>query len=719
MTHMKQILLVARFESKMLLRSWPFRIIAFICSGLAILQILAVLALLYFASGDTNIGPFFTSSNNNMLGLQQIGGLLMFMVIFFANDIGARDKRVAIADVVGSRPLTVAQYVIGRLLGLMLPLTVLMALVFGAIMLIHNAFDLQTASPREYVPFFFYSNVLTVAYVVALTAFISTILKNRLFTSLAGIAVILSITFFLAISWDLFDFSGFRAAEVYSDLIGRGPIAHLAAHRMMYLLLTAFLVSATIFMYPRPQDARRSLSTKAGLAILSVAASANIAYLVFAEVRTEADKREWKEAMVDASTNQSAAVSHYDMDINLLAGKSEIEGNVTLSLVNRGETPQDTFVFMLNPGLSIGTLTVAEDPSASFERTGPVVHLKLGSPLTPGGSVDTSWEYGGHIDPKAAWLIEPPAPEGFQEGNLRQLEFMMGSLSGWVGRKYCFLLPESQWYPIPNSTFGHTYPDKRPANFATARIRLNMPEQWTAVTQGTLRSDEKSGENKVQLFETDSPVPMFSLYAGEYAKRSTTVRGIDFDFLYAPVHGENVDFFADAAEEIERVISESLENIEDKLGLEYPYKSLSLVEVPASCRSFSDTWDGRTLFAQPGVMLIAESNFFKTYFTQSYERSKNRTKNQGTGATDAQIKAEILRRYFTHNSFGGDLELNLIPNYWEFQVDATGEAFPALGSAFSAALAETALGRHQKHSVAALYQMTQPSGEILVGESDT
>ncbi len=78
MTHMKQILLVARLETKMLLSSWTFGTIAFICSGLTILQILAVLALLYFASGDMNIGPFFTSSNNNMLGLQQIGGLLMF-----------------------------------------------------------------------------------------------------------------------------------------------------------------------------------------------------------------------------------------------------------------------------------------------------------------------------------------------------------------------------------------------------------------------------------------------------------------------------------------------------------------------------------------------------------------------------------------------------------------------------------------------------------------
>ena len=43
-------------------------------------------------------------------------GLFTWMVVFFANDIGSRDKRIGISDVIGSRPLSVSQYVIARMI---------------------------------------------------------------------------------------------------------------------------------------------------------------------------------------------------------------------------------------------------------------------------------------------------------------------------------------------------------------------------------------------------------------------------------------------------------------------------------------------------------------------------------------------------------------------------------------------------------------------------
>jgi hypothetical protein len=223
-----------------------------------------------------------------------------------------------------------------------------------------------------------------------------------------------------------------------------------------------------------------------------------------------------------------------------------------------------------------------------------------------------------------------------------------------------------------------------------------MPDGWTGVTQGVLTDERPAGSGVTLVFETDTPVPQFSLCAGEYERVSADIDGVECAFYYAPVHRENVDYFADAADELKREIGESLEQIADKLGLEYPYRSLSVVEVPSQCRTFSDSWDERNLHVQPGILLLSETDFFSVYFEQSYTRSETQTKKEGTGATNAQIKAGLLRKYFAGNSFGGDLELNLIPNYWEFCVDPAETAYPALGAAFTAALAETALGRHQR-----------------------
>lgn len=704
---LKQVLLVTRFESKMLLRSWAFRIISFLCFLVAVGQTFGMMMLIYFVSAETYLGPLFTSSNITLLALTQVTGLLIWTVVFFANDIGSRDRRIGVGDVVGSRPLSDGQYVLGRILGLLLPLIVLMAASLVASLLITQAFGLRTASFSQYAPFFLYFCVLSVAFAVALTTLLSTLLRNRLLTSLIAIAVIMAFGGLSSFSV-VFDIGGFRVSGIYSELVGYGPIAALAMHRITYLLLTLFLISATIFAYPRSEAARRSRLTKASLATFSMASAAFLLFFVVTSFRAEARQQAWAEALREASANQAAGVSHYDMDIELLPRKGAIRGKVALTLVNRSDSEEDTFVFVLNPGLDLDALTVTDDPAVRFERRGPLVELTLSTPLPPGAAVESVWEYGGRIDPHAAWLAGPPPGETWWE-RVQQLDQFWGGLSGWIGRRFCFLLPESHWYPIPNSTFGHTYPDKRPANFATAQIRLHMPDPWTGVTQGQLIAEERSDHERVLVYEVDTPVPQFSLCAGEYVRATTEVDGIELAFFYASVHGENVDLFADAAEELERVISESLEHIEDELGLAYPYKWLSLVEVPSSCRSFSDSWDGHNLFVQPGVLLLSETDFFKTYFEQSYERAQRRTKSEGTGATDAQIKAELLRRYFTRNAFGGDLELNLLPNYWEFQVDASGIAYPAIGSAFTATLAETALGRHQHHSAYARARLSQPA----------
>jgi hypothetical protein len=718
MAYLWQLLLVVKHETRMVVRSWPFRILSFICFSLASLQVLGTISLVYFVSADSYLGPLFTAANTTMIGLAQMSGLLTWIVIFFANDIGTRDKRVGISDVVGSRPLSTGQYVTGRLLGLMLPLTILMAVFLAASLLVNTAFGFRTASFHQYASFFFHFGVLGVGFAAALAAFFSTLLRNRLLAALAAIAPIIVSAIWLAQYHSVFDIGGYSISNNYSDLIGYGPIGELAIHRLTYLCLTLLLVSGTAFFYPRAEAARRGRVTVVMFVALTLTSAGLIGYYVSDETHDEAKRQQWREALTAATTNRAAAVDHYDMDIEIIPRGGRLRATVTMLLKNRDEADRDAFVFALNPGLHIDNVSTVDGASVAVVRRGPVVELTLDAPLPPGGTMPLVWDYGGKADPRAAWLTAAPFAESWQERNVQQMAGLMGGLSGWVGRRFCFFLPESQWYPIPNSTFGYAYPDKRPANFAEARITLRIPAGWTGVTQGALVDESAADSSTTLVFETDTPVPQFSLCAGEYTKVSTRINGIDCAFFYAPVHRENVDMFADTADEIGRIIGESLEHIADTLELEYPYKSLSLVEVPSNCRSFSDSWDGRNLHVQPGVLLISESDFFSVYFAQTYKRAEKQTKKEGTGATNAQIKAELVKRYFARNAFSGNLEVNLIPSYWEFQIDPAGTAYPALGAAFTAALSERALGRHQRDASHAMNRLAQPSATVDVGGNE-
>jgi len=713
-SYLYQLLLVIKYESKMVLRSWPFRILSFICFAVACMQVVGMLSLIYFVSADTYLGPMFTARNTTMLVLMNMGGLLVWITVFFTNDIGPRDRRIGVGDVVGSRPLSTSQYVTGRMLGLLLPMVCLMALTLALALVVNKAFGFHSAPFREYALSFLSFGVLTVSFTAALTACLSTLMKNRLLASLSSLALILVASIWLAQKHNMFDISGYVVSGNYSDLIGYGPVDQLFIHRSMYLCVTLFLVSAAILLYPRPQTAGSRKSAAIASALLLAATATLAACFVLHARHNKADQQEWREMLRAATANSAAAVDRYDIDLDLTARSGRVRAGVATKLRNRDETSRSTFIFMLNPGLCIDAVSTADGRPVTVERKGPLVELTLDTPLPAGQSIPLVWQYGGRIDPYAAWLVETPLAEGWQERNMQQLASMMGKLSGWVGSRFCFFLPESHWYPRPNSTYGYDYPQKRPANFATAQVSLTVPAGWTAVTQGLLVDEKTDGDRTTVVFETDTPVPQMSLCAGEYTKVETEIYGIDCRFYYAPVHSENVEFFADAADELKRVVSESIEHMADKLGLEYPYKSLSLVEIPASCRSFSDSWDSRNLLIQPGVLLLKETDFFNAYFAQTYKRSRKSTKKQGTGATDAQIKAELLKRYFARNVFGGDLELNLVPNCWEFQLDPAGPAYPVLGSSFTAALSDAALDRHQRGGEYATNRLAQPAGSMTI-----
>jgi len=706
-----QLLVVTRYELRMRMRSWPFRIVMFIGFVIPILQMASILGWVYFVSGDAYAGPLFVASNATMFALLNGAQFLMWIVVFFANDIAPRDRRIGVADVVDSRSMSVGVYVVGRVLALVIPVVFLLVLVTAISLAVNAVLGLPVASFGEYAPMLLLLCVPAIAFFVALTALISSLLRRRMLAALVSLGLILGISMLLGVKYTVFDITGFSVSGGYSDLLGYAPFSELIVHRIMYICLTLFLLSGTIFFYPRPDTARRSRSVHLSFIVLFLLAIALTGGYSVRSALDEATRREWREILESATSNRSAAVNRYEMDVDLTCGRGRMEARVKTVLQNRSATDQDSFVFCLNPGFDVRSLVTDDGRDVVFKKNGPVAEVTLETPLAPGQTRELVWEYGGRIDTRAGWLNDTPI-RTFREGYQKGMERMMGELPGWVGRRFCFLLPESQWYPIPNSTWGYEYPDKRPANWATARIAVKMPDGHTAVTQGVLAEERSVGDGTAAIFECSDPVPQFSLCAGEYRVARTNIDGVDCALYYAPMHSGNVEFFSDAKDEIVRVIGESLENTNDRLGISYPYEYLSLVEVPAQCRTFSDSWLGRNLLVQPGVLLLKENDFFKTFFTTSYKSASKATKKEGTGATDAHIKTSLLKKYFSHNQFGGDLEMNVLSNYWDFQIDPIGRANAALDMPFTVALSEILLDRHPLTYPEVVTRLNQPSAYV-------
>ena len=99
------------------------------------------------------------------------------------------------------------------------------------------------------------------------------------------------------------------------------------------------------------------------------------------------------------------------------------------------------------------------------------------------------------------------------------------------------------------------------------------------VTQGNLENEEKKGNTIMHSYTSDIPLPQFSINAGNYIVKHVEVDSIDFYAYYSDVHRRYAEFFSDTTV-VEDGIKELLEVITLETGLEYPYPSFSLIEVP-------------------------------------------------------------------------------------------------------------------------------------------
>ena len=98
----------------------------------------------------------------------------------------------------------------------------------------------------------------------------------------------------------------------------------------------------------------------------------------------------------------------------------------------------------------------------------------------------------------------------------------------------------------------------------------------------------------------------FAVVAGRFERRVTTLAGVEYELLFAPPHRRRMEHL----EAWERAFAAWLQGgglaAGRAWGLDYPYETFSVVEVPASLRLYGGGPSMEVLRAMPGVQLLAE-----------------------------------------------------------------------------------------------------------------
>ncbi len=670
------ILSVARYERKLLMRTIRFRILGGI--GVLIPVVLGVGLAIAEARGAefesvSGIGaymPFFVYSF-----LQTV------VIAFIVGDFRAGDERAGIYEVVAARPLSTAELVMGKYLGVLGALITLSLVVLVLSLGVHAAKISITGAPftiRPYLAYLLLLNLPGLVYMSALTFFLGAVLRRQAAVTVLTIAYVLVVLLFLGHRYGgIYDFGAFFAPVFYSDMLGLGDIQRVVEIRFFYMMAALFFFGLSIDRYPRLPQSRpwrrfgRCLTAGGFVAALGV--------FLYMESRDSADLK-YRSAQLEVqeryAEQPAAAVTHYALDLDLVTDKVPLRGRAVLKVMNPHPVPLDTLVFSLNPGLKLRSVSTQQGGGVTVKWRREYSTVRVARPLQPDSLATLVFVYDGSIDRSGFDLRRHPDARRLQKR--RAGPGRKGDLTAWIRRNSVFLPPRSRWYPSPGVDYGHQ--DGKPLSFATADLNISLPAGLEVVTQGVPVNRKPMGGRETHTWKVERPVPVLSLNAGVYRVYQAKIHDIQCAIYVHPAHARQVTFFEDAKDDALNTLGEILDSVEQETSLAYPYQRLSVVEVPFQVQWYYDGWEEAGGLVQPGVMMLEEDVLMRLRLRQ---RLKWMQRRQRRNDDPARIKRDLLVRtmlntFLAQESSQSGIYRSPVAQLWSFNKGFEGEHYSLL-----------------------------------------
>lgn len=238
-------------------------------------------------------------------------------------------------------------------------------------------------------------------------------------------------------------------------------------------------------------------------------------------------------------------ITRYALDVDLDPTAHTLDGVATVRIRSRGQAVP-ALDFSLNPEFRPSAAEVDGRP-VTFKHTNDLLTLTPARPLPAGGEVTVMVRY------------RRAGDENVQGGDL-------------ISERGTYLRSEARWYPATGEL------DFR----APVRVKVRVPQGYSAVSVGGLRGMEKDGKATTFHWETDRYASMVSLAAAKYVQQSVQVPApagarparppLKITCYTFPAHRDRAAFFLKEAAAMTRFY-------EQRFG-PYPYEKLGIVEIP-------------------------------------------------------------------------------------------------------------------------------------------
>ena len=642
-----------------------------------------------FSSTVGSFGPRMLVTNIGMMMVI----VLIVGIVFLAFDIRGRDERERMAEVLDARPIGTFSLLAGRLAGQVFVLWLVVAIVMGLIQLIGvtaRGFDWlvgDTVEPLSVASFLLLDALPALLLWGSLVIFLAVTIRNRLIVAVLGLALFggyswagFEIPFYLAPA--LLAFQAFVATG--SDMLPFFADGGLLVQRLSTVALALALLVFAAALHARKdgQGQGRRLGIGSALAGFAVA---GIGFLVIDAMDERERRLEWSAAHLAAQAEPRADLDSVRGSVVIDPGRA-LDVELVYELV--ATEPIDELLFSLNPALEVSELLLDGVAAASTRESG-LLRVGLPAPLNTGQGVELTIAATGVPDPAFAYLdseLDMDLIHG-EEGNV----LLLGTEASVFDARFVALMPTVRWMPLPGAATGNDDPAHYARDFFAVDLEVEVPPDWLVAGPGR-RQDAGNGRFR---FAPAAPVSEVALLASGFERRAMEQGGVTFEMLLHPGHGENLAHFDNAIDAIKDRIAEVFDGAE-KAGLAYPFRGLSLVEVPARLRVFGGGWRMDSVQALPGIMMLREYGIptarFDTAFWMletagrlsdeeervSVSADESDGEDDGAPGETAMIKTAILAMFFENDFSGGTLHDGVSRNFLLFQTGAKGEGAIAL-----------------------------------------
>ena len=580
--------------------------------------------------------------------------VLVFLlgVALLSLDVRARDRRERVAEVLDSRPPSNLEVLLGRWLGTLAACWFPTVLVAGLLWAVGWLLG-SPVEPWSLVGFLLLMALPAYGFVLALGYLLGALVPYRLASGivLLGLLVFAVLTM---VAWlpvwlaPVADVSGMFSVGFPSDMLpalaeGRGWML-----RGAWFLLALGLVGLAAAVYPRLDSVPRRRPLLVGAAFL-VAGGLLLGSAVHLRHGDVLAGRQWKAAQQALADEAFPHLAEVRGRVSIDPGR-ELVLDLSLGLEAPAARSLEHLVLALNPGLRVSSVEEPGGGNVAWEQRDGLLLVERS--ISAGERVTLHVTAAGRPDTRYGYLdsvLEPLEVTG-KEANV----YLLGHDKSIFDRRWVVLLPGISWLPRAGTDLGRSDPSRRPPDFPRVDLVVEVPEGWLVAGPGRREELSEAPPGRAR-FRFAPPVPLrdVALAAGPFVRRSIEVEGVTLEALFAPGHERNLDLFADAVPELTRRIGAILRDARE-LGFEYPFRSLSLVEVPYRLRIYGDGWQLGPVFGQPGIVFVRESTFPTARFDVKFQDIAALEKHEG-GVGAAKI--DWLARFFENDFSGGNIFL--------------------------------------------------------------